>query len=217
MAKFCGHCGKQLDDSAKICGYCGAPLGNPVSVNNATTIPGVVSEADKQKNANTQKIIKNGAMALAAIIVLSVVIGIVSSFTGYKGTVRKVINAYEEFDMNTLCSCASSLSYYAFDDDFAEELFEEKVSSRLDYYEEELGHGLKIKYEIIDSYKLDDRNKQELFDELEDVGAYVGDIDAVRSVELKLTIKGAYRETTKTTDDLILIKEGGKWKVLYLS
>ena len=26
MAKYCGNCGTQLEDSAKVCGQCGTPL-----------------------------------------------------------------------------------------------------------------------------------------------------------------------------------------------
>lgn len=216
MSKFCGNCGAQLDDSAKVCGYCGVALSNEQVNTNATPIPGIVSEADKEKAAKTKKFIKLGAIAIVAIIVLSVGFNIISSFTGYKGVVRKVVNAFEDYDMNTLCSYASSLSYYGDDIEYSEEVFEERVSSKLDYYEEELGHGLKISFEIIDSYKLDDRNRDDLLDELEDSGAYVGKIDTIRMVEMQLTIKGSRSTSTYTTDDLMLVKENGKWKVLYL-
>ena len=216
MSKFCGNCGAQLDDSARVCGYCGVAFGNePVNTSN-TSIPGVVSEADKEKAAKTKKLIKTGATAVAAIIVLSIVISIISSFTGYKGVVRKVVNAFEDYDMNTLCSYASSLSYYGDDVEYSEEYFEEMVSSKLDYYEEELGHNLKMSFEITDSYKLDDRNRDDLFDDLEDSGVYVGNISTIRMVELELEIKGSRRTSTYTVDDLLLVKENGKWKVLYL-
>lgn len=216
MSKFCGNCGAQLDDSAKVCGYCGIALDNEPVNANAASIPGVVSEADKEKTAKVKKLIKTGAIAVVAIIVLSVGFNIISSFTGYKGVVRKVVNAFEDYDMNTLCSYASSLSYYGDDIEYYEEVFEERVSNMLDYYEEELGHGLKIKFEILDSYKLDERNTDDLLDDLEDSGAYVGNIDTIRMVELQLTIKGSRRTSTYTTDDLMLVKENGKWKVLYL-
>lgn len=217
MSKFCGNCGAKLDDSVKVCGYCGVALGDEPINTNVTSIPGVVSEADKEKAAKTKKFIKIGVIAIVAIIVLSIGINIISSYTGYKGVVRKVVNAFEDYDMNTLCSYASSLCYYNDDDvEYYEELFDEMVSDKLDYYEEELGHDLKISYKIVDSYKLDDRNREDLLEEVEDSGAYVGEIDTIRMVELELTIKGSRRTSTYTTNDLMLIKENGKWKVLYL-
>ena len=59
-------------------------------------------------------------------------------------------------------------------------------------------------------------NREDLLEEVEDSGAYVGEIDTIRMVELELTIKGSRRTSTYTTNDLMLIKENGKWKVLYL-
>lgn len=216
MSKFCGNCGAQLDDSAKVCGYCGVALSNEQANISATSIPGIVSETDKEKAAKIKKLIKMGAIAIVAIIVLFVGFNIISSFTGYKGVVRKVVNAFEDYDMNTLCSCASSLSYYGDDIEYYEEVFEERVSYKLDYYEEELGHNLKMDFEIIDSYKLDDRNKDALLDDLENSGAYIGKIDTIRMVELELTIKGSRSTSTYISEDLLMVKENGKWKVLYL-
>lgn len=217
MSKFCGNCGAQLDDSAKVCGYCGFALSNETPNINPASIPGVVSEADKEKAEKTKKLIKTGLVAVAVIVVLSIAISVISSFTGYKGVVRKVINAFEDYDMNTLCSYASSLNYL--DDDnieYYEELFEERVSNKLDYYEEELGHDLKMSFEIVDSYELDDRNRDELLDELEDTGAFIPEIDDIKMVDLDLTIKGSRRSSTYSVDDFLLIKEDGEWKVLYL-
>lgn len=216
MSKFCGNCGAQLDDEAKVCGYCGVALSSEPVNTNASSIPGVVSETDMVKSEKTKKFVKFGAIAVVAIIVLSVLISIISSFTGYKGVVRKVINAFEDYDMNTLYSCACTLSYYDEDLDYYDEIFDSRVSSKLDYYEEELGHDLKMDFEIIDSYKLDDRNKDDLLSDLEDAGAYVGDVDDIRMVELEITIKGSRRESTYTTEDLMVVKENGEWKVLYL-
>ncbi len=216
MAKFCGICGAKLDDTARVCGYCGVPLNNEPLNNNVSSIPGVVSESEKEMAEKTKKVFKSGAMIIVAITVLALGINILSSFTGYKGAVRKVINAFEDYDMNTLCSCASELCYYGNDIEYFEELFEKRVADKLDFYEEELGHNLKMSFKIIDSYKLDDRNRDDLLDELEEKGAYVDGIDTVRKVELELTVKGSKRTNTYYTDDLVMVKENGKWKVLYL-
>lgn len=219
MSKYCGNCGAQLDDSVKVCGYCGVAFDSDSIPSDTDTslIPGVVSETDKAKAAKAKKFIKTGAVAVVLIIVLSLGINIISSFTGYKGVVRKVVNAFEDYDMETLYSCASSLSYYGDDIEYYEELFETRVSNKLDHYENMLGHGLKMDFEIIDSYKLDDRNTDALLDELEDNGAFIGKIDTIRMVEMELTIKGSRNTSTFTVNDLLMIKENGKWKVLYIN
>lgn len=217
MSKFCGNCGAQLDDTAKVCGYCGNALSIEPENTKTTTIPGIRTEADKEKSAKMTKNIKTIVVAVALVIVLSLGINVVSSFTGYKGVVRKVVNAFEDYDMNTLCSYASSLCYYGNDIEYYEDIFEDRVSAKLDYYENMLGHNLKMNFEIVDSYKLDDRKVDNLLEELEDMGAYAGKIDTIRRVEIELEIKGSRNTSTFLIDDLLLIKENGKWKVLYLN
>ena len=75
MAKFCGSCGAQLDDSAKICGICGTPL---AGVSAKTKIPGIneISISPKQK----EMVKKYAPLAGIAIVALIVVIIIISTF-----------------------------------------------------------------------------------------------------------------------------------------
>lgn len=212
MSKFCGNCGAQLDDSAKICGYCGTPLSGQAT-NKTSSIPGVVNKASQEKMANTTALIKKGIIGIVAVVVLILVLNVVSSFTGYKGVVRKVVNAFEDYDMKTLTACASDLNYYNDYTDW-DDVFEYRVSSKLDYYEDMLGHNLKISYKILDSYKMDDRNKNALIERYENEGVDVDKVKTVRVVELELKIKGSKSTSTFTKDNMVLIKEGGKWKVL---
>lgn len=217
MSKFCGNCGKALADNARVCGYCGVPVSVAVQTNpEVKHIPGLDPVKDQEKADKMNKIIKSGAMIIIAIIVVTIGINVISSFIGYKGVVRKVINAFEDYDMNTLYEYASSLNYLGDDDEYYEELFDDKVSAKLDYYEGQVGYDLKIDFEIIDSYNLDERKLNNFLDELEESGAYVGKIDKIRQVDLELHIKGKRSENTYRTDDLLLIKENGKWKVFYM-
>lgn len=215
LAKFCGNCGGKLDDSARVCGYCGFRFVTAPLEKRTTDIPRMTSVKKRRNTAKIKKLLKIILAVIAVLMIFVAGLNIVSAFTGYKGVVRKVINSFEDYDMNTLYSYTSSLCYYSDDIDYYEELFEKEVAKKLDYYEDQLGYNLKISYEIIDSHKLDNRNRNSLLDELEDKGASVVGIDTVRALELKITIKGSASSTTYITDDLWLIKESSGWKVLY--
>lgn len=216
MSKFCGNCGAQLNGTEKVCGYCGFALNNEPANTGDTSTPGIASETDTAKAEKTKNFIKIGAIAVVAVVVLSIGISIISSCTGYKAVVKKVINAFEDYDMETLYSCASTLCYLDYADaDYWEEIFDNRTSNKLDYYEDQLGHSLKMKYKIVDSYELDERRFNNIVEEFEDYGADTYDVDKIRIVEIELTIKGSKRTNTYTIDDLWLVKEDGKWKVLY--
>ena len=64
MSKFCGNCGKMLDDDVKVCGYCGTPAITPnVNPMNNTT---------KQSSGKLKKIV------VSMIAVVAIVVGIIS-------------------------------------------------------------------------------------------------------------------------------------------
>ena len=235
MSKYCGFCGAQMDDSAVVCGKCGEKFPVAQTVKPTTSyVPPKASEktpgVDKGKrNFDAKKIgakLKKIAVAVIAIILISAVIKVTASFTGWRGTLRKTMKAYESFDMNTLCSVASDISYSSYSSGSgggysgsassseAEDRFEDMVVARLDSIESRVGHDPKISYKITDSYELDDRNRSSLLGQFEGNDVDISDISKVIKVELRLTVKGS-KAKDAYDDAVYLVKESGDWHVYY--
>ena len=105
MAKFCGNCGTQLDDNAKICGNCGTPLTSAKTTN--ASIPGVGDDPEKKEKAKKKMTMFLGIAAV--IIVVIIALSAIISSSGYKGTVRKIMNAYKDYDVDKIVSMSSGL------------------------------------------------------------------------------------------------------------
>ena len=208
MAKFCGNCGTQLDDSALVCGNCGTPL-TPKNPNG--TVPNLdhIDPENVAKNKKTAKIVI-GLVALVVVAVLA--FNIISGFVGYKGAVRKIMNAYEDYDIDTIVSMASDY-YFCFDnDEYAENYFESRIGYALDELEEDAGHNYNFKYKIVDSYEFSNRKYDSLMESL----SYNDDFDPdiisdIMAVEVEITATG--RRTKTKNVEIILTKEDGKWRL----
>lgn len=239
MAKFCGNCGAKMDDSAVVCGQCGtkfppesvkaAPPSAPTSYTPPKApkkIPGVGGTGKSVDKKKIKATVKKVFAAVIVIALVSIAIKVTVSFTGWRGTLRKTINAYEDFDMNTLCEVASDMSYAYYNSSASdsyyggtfstsvEDQFENVVENNLERLEELVGHDPKISYEIVDSYKLDGRNLKNLFEQAEQSGADTSNISKVMEVELKITAKGSKTKDTHTSV-LYLVKQSDGWRVDY--
>jgi len=227
MAMFCGACGAQMDDDARVCGQCGTPLSDdprPAEVSRES-IPGVGEQPIKQSNPKqTNKILGMIISGIVIIVVLVVSLNIVSSFTGYKGAVRKLFNAVEKYDMNTLSKLASDIVYdfhynaFGIEDADLQDAFSDAVSNTLDKFEADAGNKIKISYTIDDSVKLSGRKLDQFLNMLEEDMDYDSrNIKKVMSLDITLTVKGSKRSSTYTirSGELLLIKEEGGWKVYY--
>lgn len=209
MAKFCGSCGSQASDEAMVCGVCGTPF----EAESNGSIPGVeyVSPEAKEK----KKKIVYGVIGLAAvIIVVSIVVSIVSGFVGYKGAVRKIMNAYMEGDVDALLEMSSCIQY---EYEYFESDLDSQVNDMLDYYEDEYGSKFKWSYKIVKDSVWSDRKFRNAMEEAEDeYGIDVRDISKIMTVDLDLTVKsGKYKEGSSI--ELVLSKEDGDWKLLALN
>lgn len=207
MAKFCGNCGTELPDDARICGQCGAPVDGAPKTAGTTYV-------DPEKKKKTQKRIAIAAGAVAAIVLLIVVIRLIVGSSGPKGMVKKVMKAYEKCDIEALVDMSSDV-YLEMGDDYAEDHFDSRVNSDLDYLEDEVGVNYELKYEIVDSYELKERDFKKLVNNFEN---YYRDYDvdaisAVYAAEIEVTaVKGKRDETIDRV--VTLIKERGKWRLL---
>lgn len=218
MAKFCANCGSQMDHEDKVCGQCGTPVaGANVSVANVS----VASQpSDNEKNGKDgNKVVKLIAAAIVLVVVAVIAANVVGNFTGYKGTLNKMVKALQNNDVAALESLSSSISDEIYGSWYGDDLYdyyEEAVSDTLDKYEDSVGAVKKISYEISDEIELSDRRLEEFEDYLIDMfNMDVSNIKKIKEVQLKLTVKGAKKSSTYNVSNLYLVKESGGWKIYY--
>lgn len=217
MSKFCGNCGAQMDDSARVCGNCGTPFEMP-TVSNAR-IPGVTyvdPEVKARKTAKIKKTLRITVIIAVLVAVAILAVNIVSAFTGYKGTVRKIMNAFKEYDLNTIVSLSSSYYDAREDESDVYDNFGDIISNALDSFEERVGHKYKFSYEITYSYKMSEHKFQDLINTLSYYDEFAAEnISEAMVVQVDAIAKeGNTRYIRKLK--LTLTKEEGTWKLLYL-
>lgn len=213
MARFCGNCGAQAEDNAKVCGYCGTTLTDNGGVQKTNTNATPMS-SEKQK-----KMFKLVAAAAVVLVALIIVINIISGFVGSKGAARKVMNAYRDYDIDTLLEMTSDFCYVAADVWGAslEDSYENRLDNKFEYFEDRVGHDYKLKYKITDSYKLPDYRTDDLYDEMAELDDFdIGIVSKVMVIEIEVTAKGKSIDRSETWE-MILTKEDGKWKLLELT
>lgn len=210
MAKFCGNCGTQLEDNAKICGQCGTPLDGATS-----NIPGL-KMADPEKQKKLMKMGKWIVAMVALVIVTVIAFNIVTQFTGYNGLLRKVMAAYEQYDIDTLISLSSDVYFYG-DEDWVEIYFEDTVGGDLDFYESAVGHSYKLSYEVIETYKLSNRNFQSMLNDI--AGRYrdfdYSVIEEIVVAKVNVTATQGKRSIEREIE-ITMTKENGHRRVLYI-
>lgn len=214
MAKFCGKCGAKWNDEAKVCGQCGMLL----EMNRAAA-PAVAGfgYVDPEEQTRRRKKVRTFVGFAVVVVVVIVVAKIALGFVGYKGTVRKIMNAYEDYDLDAIASISSEVYYFMGDDSYADDYFGSVISNDLDLFEEEVGYDYKLTYEITDSYDMNKRNYDELIDGLSFYSDFDADIiEKVKVVEVEVTAKDGGDDVTMELK-LTLTKENGSWKLLYIS
>lgn len=214
MAKFCANCGSPVEDGDRVCGHCGTPMMD-VAANESMAQP----DEKKDNKLDSTKIIKYAIILIAAIVVCVIAVNICSKFTGYNGTLRKTFKALQNNDVDALEKLTPSFSEDIYTDMYGKkyyERFEDRVNDVLDEFEDRVGNIKSIKYEIKDYTEFSSRRVEEMEDELVDeYNVDVSGISKIAKVELKLTVKGNKKSASYNVDDLYLIKESGKWKILY--
>ena len=209
MSKFCGNCGAELTDYAKVCGQCGTPL---VSESRSRAVKVVAPE----KQAKVKKMLKRIVGLVAIVIVAVIAINMVSAMTGYHGLLRKVMGAYEKYDVDKLVSLSSDMYYYG-DENFVEDYFEYHVGEDLDYFESAVGHSHKLSYKVTETYALSDRKLDALFEtiELSYPDFDIGIVKKVVIAEVLVTAKQGNKSVSRELQ-VTMTKESGSWKLLYI-
>lgn len=210
MAKFCGNCGAKLDDDAKVCGQCGTPLDGA-----AANVSGLkVIDPEKQKKA--KKAVKLVAVLIAIAVVAVIALNIASKYTGCNGLLRKVMAAYENYDIDTLVSLSSDMYYYG-EEDWVEYYFEHAVGNNLDSFESSVGHSYKLSYEVNETYVMSERKVDEVLSEIENTypDFDVSAIGKIAVANLTITAKQGNKMANRDVN-IIMSKENGSWRLLYI-
>ncbi len=210
MSKFCGNCGAVLTDDAKVCGQCGTPLDGA-----STNISGL-KVVDPEKQRKVKKTVKLVAVLAALVVVAAIALNIASKYTGYNGLLRKVMTAYENYDIDTLISLSSDMYYYG-EEDWVEYYFEYTVGDDLDSFESSVGHNYKLSYEVNETYVMSERKADEMLTGIE--GTYTdfdtSVIDKIVVADLTLTAKQGNKSVSRDLQ-VTMTKENGAWKLLYI-
>ena len=219
MAKFCGNCGTQMPDDARVCGNCGTPFAGatPYTIPAAqATVNGADdnSPTKREKNKKLGMLICAGA---AVVLILAILIGVIAGNSGYKGTIKKFVNAIEEYDIGTLEEMTSSSYTVLFDflgsDADVGELWEEELEDITAEFDKYLGTDYKLDYEIVSAYEASTYRMDQLLNAYYDMDGFNPSlIEEMKIVNLTITAKGKKTERVKRVE-LVLSKEDGKWKI----
>lgn len=209
-ARFCGNCGAKLDDRSSVCGRCGTPVKKLM-----TTIPGgMVVDPVKRKKVKRRKLV---LVLLVVIVVVIAAVNIVPNYVGYNGLLRKVMDAYADYDIDTLVSLSSDVYYYD-EQDKVEAYFADTVGADLDLFETAVGHSYKLSYEVEEVYDMSNRKQYELMNELESTFPDF-DPDLIENVviaDLTVIVTQGKKSINKNIG-ITITKENGELKLLYIN
>lgn len=203
MNRYCGKCGAKLDGVERVCGRCGMPV-------EGDNLDYVIN---RRKSGGKIKIV----ISLFVIVIIAIIIiGIISNFVGKKGFVRKIMNAYKDYDIETLIENASDVYYYRSVEEM-ESYFESTVGNTLDYFEENAGHNYKFTYKISEIYDISERRKNEIYDDIENSypEVSISIIDKLVVADVQMTAEKDGKSIISEVS-LTLSKESDKWRILYI-
>ncbi len=198
-----------MDDNAMVCGYCGTAF-------NGTTGENFKYE-DPEKKAKIKKVVKKIIVAVIVVAVLSIGLSIGSSFVGYRGAVRKFMNAYKAEDADAMVDMTCS---FMRDEDYAEIVaynYENRLENDFDSFDYYFDSKYSIKYEIKNKSKLSERQSKSVMEQLASNGlASEDDIDSVKKImNIKVVITAKQgSDSTSVSKTVYLAKESGGWKLL---
>ena len=158
-------------------------------------------------------------MIVAVVVLVAVAttaINVAVKFTGYNGLTRKVMAAYEKYDIDTLVSLSSDIYYYD-DEEYVENYFKDSIGRMLDLFDSTIGHNYKLSYDVNETYKMSERKMRETIEEIE--GIYPDfDVSSIQKIVVAdITVKASQGNTSVESDlHLTMSKENGAWKLLYM-
>ncbi len=214
MARYCGSCGAEVEEDAKVCGNCGVPLDGGPAPKVELKVP------TKVDSAAIKKIAIIAAAVLVVVVIGVVALKIIRANTGYRAMLNRTFKAIQKADAE---SFMNELSLYI-EDSYGsssqlEKTLDNEINSYLDMVEDEVGPEPKFTYEIKKTTKLSDRKLKNLRDSLEDSDKdYEGDsLKKAMKIDLNVKIKGPDDDYSDSVENMLIVKEGGEWKILSFS
>lgn len=210
MAKYCGHCGAELDGDERVCGQCGTPLQGAQE----TRFSRKVNPATRKKR---KRIVKTTIIVAVIVAVAAIAGNVAFNYVGNRGLVHKIIGAYEKYDIDAIVSYSSDIYYYSMEEDAAESYFTTVVGNDLDYFDAYVGHNYKLTYKINEVYTLSERKRDVLFSDIEYMypSFDINTISTVAVANVSVTAKQG-KSSTGCDLNLTMTKENGEWKILYI-
>ncbi len=141
MARFCVHCGRQLDAKDKVCGFCGTPIDSGQAVK---------TPSKKLKKKSKKKFLLGvPGVVFAAIIAVYVS----SNYFGYNSVLKRYCKAVESADMADMLSVyppeyietITSLNGA----EEADVILTQETQQLHDTMEEQCGKKFDVSYEIV--------------------------------------------------------------------
>lgn len=199
-----------MDDDAKVCGRCGTPVDISTKISQVKII-------DSERKKKNKKIIKLVIALILVAAVAAAAINVATKFTGYNGLIRKVMSAYEGYDIDTLVSLSSDVYYYG-ENDYVESYFENTVGTALDSFESSVGHSYQLSYAVNETYTMSERNADVTLEEIENTypDFDVSIISEIAVSDITITAKQGYESVEKDLH-ITMSKEDGSWKLLYIN
>lgn len=207
MAKFCGHCGTQMDDDALVCGQCGVAIDGGNNNN-------------EQGAPKKKKRLKRIIIPVIIIILGIFIFRFVQNHIGIKGVVRKTMHHVQKLDVDELVTMSSHFYDYANDENEAYEHYE-------NFIEDDLGmQGLmddkyKLSYKISKITKLSKAQQNKMLEYMErnienDISF---DVEKMAVARLSVRVVNLSSDAPRghaNRISILLSKENGAWRILGL-
>lgn len=210
MAKYCGRCGAKLSGNEKICNQCGMKI-EEILLDDCG-----IGKSNSEINNKDKKKMKAFTFFTIVAIIAIIIFNIASGFMGIKGQLRKIMTAYEKYDIDMMVSLSSDVYYYG-EDDYVDEYFKNSVGEDLDLIEETVGHSYKLSYKVNEIYSMSERRKDEILDNIESMYSKF-DITIIKDLaEADVTVEAKQGSKSKEIDlKITMSKENNIWKLLYI-
>lgn len=150
MDRYCAHCGAKLEDDVEFCAECGSMIGKKKDTAKKTINVEENNETeDEVKNEPNNTNIRNDKSDMifcivGIVIVVIVLFGIISLFTGFGHTNIDGVN----FNIPSGFEAGETQKYVKQGHDVTEVVYKEKEGTRL------------IKIEIVDDYQIETKNRK---------------------------------------------------------
>ncbi len=170
-------------------------------------------------NNNKKNIAIIAGAAAGGVAVLAIIIALLAGSSSYKSVIDDKLSAFEKGDAKKLASTYPEFFYseeYDSAKDFADELEDQDFSEPLmEFFEEEVGEKVKLSYKID---KIKDVKGNKLEDFREDItdmyDVSMKKIKKVKKADIIITAKGKDGKAEYDWEEVYLLKEGGKWRIV---